>query len=89
MLPLRRNHKTENHVIMSLKRQQYKMSPTISFDQVNSIRKVYVVIKQYIYMVITYRLQSFFNSFQFRDLFDNLANKINENVFSCFNIRSV
>ena len=89
MLPLRRNHKTENHVIMSLKRQQYKMSPTISFDQVNSIQKVYVVIKQYIYMVITYRLQSFFNSFQFRDLFDNLANKINENVFSCFNIRSV
>ena len=74
---------------MSLKRQQYKMSPTISFDQVNSIQKVYVVIKQYIYMVITYRLQSFFNSFQFRDLFDNLANKINENVFSCFNIRSV
>ena len=89
MLPLRRNHKTENHVIMSLKRQQYKMSPTISFDQVNSIQKVYVVIKQYIYMVITYRLQSFFNSFQFRDLFDNLANEINENVFSCFNIRSV
>ena len=74
---------------MSLKRQQYKMSPTISFDQVNSIQKVYVVIKQYIYMVIKYRLQSFFNSFQFRDLFDNLANKINENVFSCFNIRSV
>ena len=74
---------------MSLKRQQYKMSPTISFDQVNSIQKVYVVIKQYIYMVITYRLQSFFNSFQFRNLFDNLANKINENAFSCFNIRSV
>ena len=74
---------------MSLKRQQYKMSTTVSFDQVNSIQNVYVVIKQYIYMVVTYRLQSFFNSFQFRNLFGNLANKINENVFSCFNIRSV